>query len=115
LQRSRDDADKCAEADTALLSATNALRDRKRLRPPTGKSNGRYQKVVCMSHTTSAKSIETSTKAEQQDGNTTVLSFRIWRRRTLEQIMSRKDLSPIARLTAYSIADFQLPTFSRMV
>jgi hypothetical protein len=35
----------------------------------------------------------------------TQLSFRIWRRRTVEQIMSRKDLSPIARLTAYSIAE----------
>ena len=31
----------------------------------------------------------------------TQLSFRMWRRRTVEQIMSRKDLSPIARLTAY--------------
>jgi hypothetical protein len=43
-------------------------------------------------------------EVEQQDGNT-VLSFRKWRRRTVEQIMSRKDLSPSARLTAYSIAE----------
>jgi hypothetical protein len=33
------------------------------------------------------------------------LSFRKWRRRVVEQIMSRKDLPPIARLTAWSIAE----------
>jgi hypothetical protein len=43
--------------------------------------------------------------AEPAKDDSEKLSFRKWRRRTVEQIMSRKDLSPIARLTAYSIAE----------
>jgi hypothetical protein len=57
-----------------------------------------------MSRTAYAKSNETSRpNANEKDSDD--LSFRTWRRRTVEQIMSRKDLSPIARLIAYSIAE----------
>ena len=32
-------------------------------------------------------------------------TFKMWRRRVVEQIICRRDLSPVARVTAYAIAD----------